>query len=284
MTEGAGPLLLSCPPVVIGHPESFLFSPEDGFPIKDVGNDKRGRREGQGGSGGDPGAVASPSVMPAGCYRASSVFSLFPEDGFPIKDVGNDRGGGGKDKGGVAGIRGRWPLLLSCPTVVIGHPEAFLFSPEDGFPIKDVGNDKRGRREGQGGSGGNPGAVASPSVMPDGCYRASSVFSLFPEDGFPIKDVGNDRGGGAPSSVMPAGLLLSCPTVVIGHPASFLFSPEDGFPIKDVGNDKRGRREGQGGSGGDPGAVASPSVMPDGCYRASSIFSSSSAWRGVISS
>ena len=38
---------------------------------------------------------------------------------------------------------------------------------------------------------------------------------------------------------MPDGLLLSCPTGVIGHPGSF-FSGEDGFPLKTGGNDKKG--------------------------------------------
>ena len=45
------------------------------------------------------------------------------------------------------------------------------------------------------------------SVMPDGGYRASSVVSLFPEDGFPIKDVGNDKG--AAVSLCHARRLLS---------------------------------------------------------------------------
>ena len=63
-------------------------------------------------------------------------------------------------------------LSRSCPTVVIGHPESFLFpvlryalscpppwiSPEDGFPLKTAG--------------------MTDSVMPDGCYRASRVLSL----------------------------------------------------------------------------------------------------------
>ena len=38
--------------------------------------------------------------MPDSCYRASRVFPLPVEDGFPIKDVGNDkRGPVGNDKG-----------------------------------------------------------------------------------------------------------------------------------------------------------------------------------------
>ena len=58
----------------------------------------------------------------------------------------------------------------------------------------------------------------------------------------------------------PQGLLLSCPTVFIGHPVSFLprhpvrpvmpappwISSEDGFPLKTCGNDRKGgRREGR---------------------------------------
>ena len=41
-----------------------------------------------------------------------------------------------------------------------------------GFPLKTCGNDRKGKREGR--------ARQFLSVMPDGCYRASSVFSLFP--------------------------------------------------------------------------------------------------------
>ena len=84
------------------------------------------------------------------------------------------RGGpDGKDKWG-----GR--LSLSCPTVVIGHPASFLLprhpgrlvmpSLEGGFPLKTGGKD-RGETAGRTGA-------ASLAVMPDGCNRASSIFSL----------------------------------------------------------------------------------------------------------
>ena len=59
---------------------------------------------------------------------------------------------------GDSGDDGGPPLSpsLSCPTVVIGHPESFLFPgirdalschspwilPEDGFPLKTGGNDR----------------------------------------------------------------------------------------------------------------------------------------------
>ena len=70
------------------------------------------------------------------------------------------------------------------------------------------------------------------SVMPDGCYRASSILSLpiilppwIPvEDGFPLKTCGNDRRGAcgndadgtASLSVMPACVsVIPLPVVVI---------------------------------------------------------------------
>ncbi len=103
---------------------------------------------------------------------------------------------------------------------------------------------------------------------------------------------------------MPAGLPLSCPPAGIGHPQSFLLFPlkmdsrlkpagmtregglslcharrllsgiqrrfsfpnEDGFPLTTCGNDK-------GCLAGMTRGPASPSVMPDGGYRASSVVS-----------
>ena len=173
----------------------------------------------------------SPSVMPDGFYRASSVFSLphhpvrlvmpapsriSSEDGFPLKTCGNDRRGNGKDAEGAASLLScPQGLLLSCPTVVIGHPVSFLFpssgtscharppwiSSEDGFPLKTCGNDRRGN--------GKDGRGSLSPVMPDGFYRASSVLSspasrtpcharppwISSEDGFPLKTCGNDRRG-----------------------------------------------------------------------------------------
>ena len=118
-------------------------------------------------------------------------------------------GTGGKDGRGDENDRRGGPLfvmpdslLLSCPTVVIGHPGSFLFSSEDGFPLKTCGNDRRGLAGRTGEGGGKDG-------------RGDE----------------NDRRGG-PLSVMPDSLSLSCPTVVIGHPASFLFPPAPGFPLK----------------------------------------------------
>ena len=116
----------------------------------------------------------SPSVMPDGFYRASSVFSS-PSSG------------------------------TSC------HARPPWISSEDGFPLKTCGNDRKGgRREERKGLTGRTGRGGiSPSVMPDGFYRASSVFSspssgtscharppwISSEDGFPLKTCGNDRRG-----------------------------------------------------------------------------------------
>ena len=69
---------------------------------------------------------------------------------------------------------------LSCQTAsscharrVLSGIQSLFFPGEDGFPLKTCGNDKGGRREGQEGQ-------RPLSVMPDGCYRASRVFFLFP--------------------------------------------------------------------------------------------------------
>ena len=136
------------------------------------------RKDGKGGGKDGRGSLSpvmparSPSVMPDGCYRASSVFSS-PSSG------------------------------TSC------HARPPWISSEDGFPLKTCGNDRRGNGQDGRGSLSPVMPARSPSVMPDGCYRASSVFSspssgtscharppwISSEDGFPLKTCGNDRRG-----------------------------------------------------------------------------------------
>ena len=189
------------------------------------GKDRRGdggqdRREEAGRTGGTAASLCHARRFPDNQCRGQalsgiqSLFSFLGEDGFPIKNVGNDRGGdGGKNKGGG-------------------------------------GKDRRGdggqdRREEAGRTGGT---VASLSVMPDGFNRASRVFFLLPlKMDSRLKMSGMTEGEMAGKTRVGAGrteeetagrtggrkragqegrgpLSLSCPTVLIGHPGSFFFS------------------------------------------------------------
>ena len=147
--------------------------------------------------------------------------------------------------------------FLSCPPVVSGHPGFSSLSsmPRTGFPIKDVGNDGRlntsmratllpDRTKARAGLS----FLSCPPVVSGhpGFYSLSSM----PRTGFPIENVGNDRrlntSMRAPlppdrTKARPGLSFLSCPPVVSGHPGFYSLSlvPRTGFPIKDVGNDRR---------------------------------------------
>ena len=103
------------------HARPPWISSEDGFPLKTCGNDRRGNGKDGRGNRSPVMPARSPSVMPDGFYRASSVLSspasrtpcharppwISSEDGFPLKTCGNDRRGNGKDGRETTEGRGR---------------------------------------------------------------------------------------------------------------------------------------------------------------------------------
>ena len=99
---------LSCPPVVSGHPGFYSLSriPRTGFPIENVGNDRRLNTSMR---------APLPARQDQGKTRLSCLSFLLAVS------------------------------FLSCPPVVSGHPGFASLSPmpRTGFPIENVGNDRR---------------------------------------------------------------------------------------------------------------------------------------------
>ena len=211
--------------------------PRTGFPIKDVGNDRRlntsmraplppDRTKARPGLSflSCPPAVSFLSFPPVvsghpGFYSLSSM----PRTGFPIENVGNDRRLNTSMRASLPPDRTKArPGLsfLSCPPAVSflsfppavsGHPGFYSLSriPRTGFSIENVGNDRRLN-------------TSMRAPLPPDRTKARPGLSCL--------------------SCLPAVSCLSCPPVVSGHPgfASLSSMPWTGFPIKDVGNDRAG--------------------------------------------
>ena len=151
------------------------------------GKDRREGREGQEGRVGRPGGKGGKDEgegwkdkgradggRAEGQREGRRPLSVMP-DGSPITNVGDKRN------------RASSVLSLACYSVRLVLPVSWI-SPEDGFPLKTCGNDRRGLREGQEGrAAGREGRTGGKGGKDEG-------------EGW--KDKG--RGGG---------LSLSCPTV-----------------------------------------------------------------------
>ena len=172
-----------------------------------------------------------PSVMPAGCQREARVLlccsficvGMGRSHGFPIENVGNDRRGiegvghDGRPALPVcharrassvisAGCQRESRVLLCCSFCLCGHGGRL------GFPIENVGNDRRGIGMTEG--------LLCLFVMP-----AGSPLSCPPVS--PITNVG-DKVSGKPGS------CFVVPFICVGMGESH------GFPITNVGNDRGG--------------------------------------------
>ena len=211
--------------------------PRTGFPIENVGNDRRLNTSMRASlppdrTKGRPG-LSCLSFLPAVSFLSCppvvsghlgfASLSPMPRTGFPIKDVGNDRRLNTSMRAPLppdrAKARPGFSFLscppavsfLSFPPAVSGHPGFASLSsmPQTGFPIKDVGNDRR--------------------------LNTSMRATLLP-------DRTKARAGLSFLSCPPAVSFLSCPPAVSGHPGFYSLSPmpRTGFPIKDVGNDRAG--------------------------------------------
>ncbi len=245
--NGCGNDHLSCPNVVIGH-----LAPLHLFVKRSLGSRQLPRE--------------LPPVMPECCYRASSAFTTLRQKvtGFPPAFAGTPPCHArmllsgiqclytSSSKGHWVPANGRGNDHLSCPNVVIGHPVPLHL-----FVKKSLGSRQLPRER--------------PPAMPECCYRASSAFTPLRQKvtGFPPAATGtttcharmllsgiqrlytsSSKGRWVPANGC-GNDHLSCPNVVIGHPA-----PLHLFVKRSLGSRQRLRER--------------PPVMPECCYRASS--------------
>ncbi len=163
------------------HSRAKNFGDEDGFPLETGGNDKRGDRRPAATSSACPAADGVAGMMALwrdglgrawdfrGLQTHSRAKNYGDEDGFPLTAGGHDKRGDGAVTGWVSGVcvgilmasgvhgvgvaaggrggrnDGVWAGWIHRVRDFRGlqtHSRAKNFGDGDGFPIKDVGNDR----------------------------------------------------------------------------------------------------------------------------------------------